>query len=96
LIYKIFYLIYIKQNIHTMEYDDKIVLGIAEYLSKQENENGEVSKLMGIGYDLKLIDSLMYAGLISIFKADCKDPNGRYVVTELGKKYFKIILKVKS
>ena len=75
-----------------MEYKEETVLEIMEYLSKKENGKGEISKLIGLGYGLDLIESLMYAGLISIFKADCKDPNGRYVVTEMGKEYFKLIL----
>lgn len=75
-----------------MNYPDETVLGICEYFSNQENESGGISNLINNGYELDLIESLMYTGLISIFKADCKDPNGRYVVTEMGKEYFKLIL----
>ena len=75
-----------------MEYPDEIVLGIVAYLSKQENEKGKISELTGLGYKLDLIESLMYAGLINIFKADCEDPLGRYVVTDMGKEYFELIL----
>lgn len=75
-----------------MNYPDETVLGICEYLSNQENESGGISNLINNGFELDLIESLMYAGLISIFKADCKDPHGRYIVTEIGREYFKIIL----
>ena len=93
LIYKMFSLSYIKQNINVMEYPDEIVLGIVEYLSKQESQKGKISELIALGYELDLVESLMYAGLINILKADCEDPNGRYIVTDMGNEYFKIILQ---
>lgn len=74
------------------KYPDEIVLGIIEYLSKQENEKGQVSELIDLGYELDLINSLMYAGLITINTADCKDQHGRYNVTGMGREYFKIVL----
>lgn len=75
-----------------MEYPDEVILGIIEYLSKQKNEDGEISKLIGLGYELDLIESLMYAGLITINKADCEDPHGKYHVTNMGREYFELIL----
>ena len=75
-----------------MEYPDEVILGIIEYLFNDENEDGEVSKLLDLGYELDLIESLMYAGLITINKADCEDPHGEYHVTNMGKEYFELIL----
>lgn len=73
-----------------MDKQDEVRIQLMEYLEK--HPKGRVSDLLEEGYESKMVNEMKTVGIISVTEVSSKDEQVRYNVTDLGKRYFKVII----